>query len=1177
GTDTLRGIEYLVFNDQTVQLNRAPEVDLGIADRTALEDASFTFSIPTGAFLDPDEGDTLTFSATLVGGGTLPSWLTLVDGVFNGTPAQSDIGTVSVRVTATDGQSESVTADFDLTVQNSNDAPTVDQGIGAQTVTEDTAFSLAVPASAFADADVGDSLAYSATLSDGSGLPSWLSFNGTSFSGTPTNDDVGSVTVRVTATDSAGETAFTDFVLSVNNTNDAPVVKHGLGDKSATEDSPFSFAVPSDAFEDVDPGDSLTYTAKLSNGNPLPAWLSFNGTTFSGTPGQGDVGTITVRVTATDGQSASVFGDFQIDVGGTNDAPEVSQGIANQTAPEDSPFTFAIPVNAFSDADPGDTLSYSATLVGGGALPSWLSFNGTSFSGTPTNADVGTISIKVTATDGSNASAYTTFDVAVTNVNDAPTVAQAIANQNATENSPFSFTLAAGTFSDVDVGDSLAYNAKLADGNPLPSWLTFDGSGFSGTPGDYDVGTISIRVTATDSAGASVYSDFSLTVANTADAPVVDRGIAPQVATEDQAFSFAVPAGAFADPDPNDSLTFTATLVGGGTLPTWLTFNGTTFSGTPGNADVGMVDVRVKATDGQANEITTDFTIVVENANDAPTVDQGIANQQATQGTAFSLAVPTDAFADIDSIYGDELSYSASLSDGSDLPSWLTFDGTAFSGTPDVGDVGTVTVRLVARDSGDAEVYTDFQVTVSQNVQAIFGTTGDDTITGTTGSDIIMGDAGNDSIDGGDGADSLFGGAGDDTLTPDSQTDYLDGGPGIDTADYSYSGSDWSFDLAAGVATISTVSEQLVDIENIIGTYGDNTIVGDDGDNLLDGLSETDTIFGGGGNDVLKKYHGSGTFDGGAGTDRADFSDSTENWTVDLSAGTASYGTHSIGLAGIENVTGSWGVNTITGDGGSNQLWGHGGNDTVSGGAGDDRLFGGGDVDYLYGGDGNDQLEGDDGGDSLFGGAGNDRLAGGGGSDYLDGGAGTDTADYSYSSTGGNFSLAAGQVVFASLGVTEQLIGIENVVATNGDDTITGDLGDNVLEGLNGSDSLYGGAGNDTLLGGSGADYLDGGSGTDTADYRYSTVDASFNLTTGQASFPSAGITEQLVGIENLTGNWGKNTITGDSGSNVLDGFGGDDTVYGGAGDDTVIGGEGNDVLDGGTGGDTYRFGWGSG
>ena len=90
-------------------------------------------------------------------------------------------------------------------------------------------------------------------------------------------------------------------------------------------------------------------------------------------------------------------------------------------------------------------------------------------------------------------------------------------------------------------------------------------------------------------------------------------------------------------------------------------------------------------------------------------------------------------------------------------------------------------------------------------------------------------------------------------------------------------------------------------------------------------------------------------------------------------------------------------------------------------------------------------------------------------------------------------------------------------------------------------------------------------------------MDGSFNLTTGQAVFPGAGITEQLIGFENLTGSWGNNTITGDSGSNILDGFSGDDTVYGGGGNDTIIGGDGDDVLDGGTGGDTYRFGSGSG
>ncbi|MCG8359480.1 MAG: putative Ig domain-containing protein, partial [Kiloniellales bacterium] len=302
--------------------------------------------------------------------------------------------------------------------------------------------------------------------------------------------------------------------------------------------------------------------------------------------------------------------------------------------------------------------------------------------------------------------------------------------------------------------------------------------------------------------------------------------------------------------------------------------------------------------------------------NHSPQVDNGIADRSAATGFAFNMAIPLGAFTDKDAV--DSLSYSVALSDGSALPSWLSFDGTILSGTPAPGDIATLTVRVTATDTARESVYTDFQLAVIDGSQVTTGTTGNDTITGTAGADIIVGDAGDDSIDGGDGADSLFGGAGNDTLTPDSQTDYLDGGPGIDTADYSYSGSDWSFDLAAGVATISTVTEQLVDIENIIGTYGDNTIVGDDGDNLLDGLSETDTIFGGGGDDILKKYHGSGTFDGGAGTDRADFSDSTENWTVDLSAGTASYGTHSISLTGIENVTGSWGINTITGDDGDN-------------------------------------------------------------------------------------------------------------------------------------------------------------------------------------------------------------------------------------------------------------------
>jgi Ca2+-binding RTX toxin-like protein len=72
-----------------------------------------------------------------------------------------------------------------------NHAPTVANAIADQSANEDAAFSFEVPVSAFADVDFGDTLTYQATLSNGSALPSWLSFNAAtrSFSGTPLNAD----------------------------------------------------------------------------------------------------------------------------------------------------------------------------------------------------------------------------------------------------------------------------------------------------------------------------------------------------------------------------------------------------------------------------------------------------------------------------------------------------------------------------------------------------------------------------------------------------------------------------------------------------------------------------------------------------------------------------------------------------------------------------------------------------------------------------------------------------------------------------------------------------------------------------------------------------------------------------------------------------------------------------
>ena len=167
-----------------------------------------------------------------------------------------------------------------------------------------------------------------------------------------------------------------------------------------------------------------------------------------------NVGTVSIDVIASDGSGGTVTDTFDIVVANSNDAPTVANAIPNQNATEDAAFNFQFAANTFSDQDAGASLTYSAQLAGGGALPAWLTFNDATrtFSGTPANGDVGTLSVRVTASDGLGGTVSDTFDIAIANTNDAPTVANPIPNQNATENVLFNFSFAVNTFNDQDTG-----------------------------------------------------------------------------------------------------------------------------------------------------------------------------------------------------------------------------------------------------------------------------------------------------------------------------------------------------------------------------------------------------------------------------------------------------------------------------------------------------------------------------------------------------------------------------------------------------------------------------------------------------------------------------------------------------------------------------------------------------
>ena len=186
---------------------------------------------------------------------------------------------------------------------------------------ENNALSFSIPAGTVTDAGNGS---WSLSSDSDHGLFEIDSSNNLKFKSSVSADAESKSSYEVQVYVSDGSTAtLEDFTVSINDINDAPTVANAISDQTIAEDSALSFQFASDVFVDVDAGDSLTYTAALSNDAALPSWLSFDALarTFSGTPANADVGSVDVKVTATDGSAASVSDTFALAVTNTNDAP----------------------------------------------------------------------------------------------------------------------------------------------------------------------------------------------------------------------------------------------------------------------------------------------------------------------------------------------------------------------------------------------------------------------------------------------------------------------------------------------------------------------------------------------------------------------------------------------------------------------------------------------------------------------------------------------------------------------------------------------------------------------------------------------------------------------------------------------------------------------------------------
>ena len=316
-------------------------------------------------------------------------------------------------------------------------------------------------------------------------------------------------------------------------------------------------------------------------------------------------------------------------------------------------------------------------------------------------------------------------------------------------------------------------------------------------------------------------------------------------------------------------------------------------------------------------------------------------------------------------------------------------------------------------------------------------------------------------------------------------------------------------------------------IEKYIAGSGNDHVVGNIADNVLEGNGGDDILNGGPGDDTLHGGPGSDTFIVGQGIDTVlDFSSEdrllidTDNYSPNLieynnqNKALLYNGNHIATLegfnAGTEDIKGliDTTLDVLTDDTNTtihSIIDGTENNDTLTG-----RPY--------Y----NDRLNGGPGNDTLNGLEGDDILEGGPGADSLNGGPGKDTAFYGNSPTGVLARLHDSRAVKGGDAEGDTLRGIEHLTGSDYNDTLAGDGGDNILTGGDGNDDIYGGpaGGDDKMYGGNGDDRLFGGQGDDS--------------------------------------------LTGGAGNDLLKGGPGEDTL--------IADGDELDVLHGGPGEDTFVF-----
>ena len=239
-----------------------------------------------------------------------------------------------------------------------------------------------------------------------------------------------------------------------------------------------------------------------------------------------------------DGTQDSGNATVNLTITPVNDAPVLATNTGMTINEDSAATTLTTSMLNVTDVDNSDAqLTYTVTTSPTKGSLSHSSFTQAQLAAglinyTPSADQYGADSFTFTVSDGAGGSiSATQYAITITNINDAPVVANAIPDQSHSGSGSWSYQVPSNTFSDVDLEDTHSWSAILGDGSALPSWLSFNTTTrtFTGNPPN-GVTSVSLKVSVDDGNGGTEDDTFVLTISSANDDPVAsdDSGSATE-------------------------------------------------------------------------------------------------------------------------------------------------------------------------------------------------------------------------------------------------------------------------------------------------------------------------------------------------------------------------------------------------------------------------------------------------------------------------------------------------------------------------------------------------------------------------------------------------------------------------------------------------------------------------